>query len=69
MYRCAGEYCHAGRLFAKWPDAESLAKAKQGEVEKMIQSTGFFRSKATSIRESAADIVSEARRKGAGDDG
>src|SRR4051812_1595520 len=43
-------------LFKKYPTAEALAKAPQANVEKIIQSTGFFRSKAKSIRESAADI-------------
>ena len=46
-------------LFKKYPNAESLAKAPQGDVEKIIQTTGFFRSKAKSIRESAADIVNK----------
>ena len=46
-------------LFKKYPDAESLAKASQADVEKIIQTTGFFRSKAKSIRESAADIVAK----------
>jgi endonuclease III len=46
-------------LFKKYPNAESLAKAPQSDVEKMIQTTGFFRSKAKSIRESAADIVNK----------
>jgi len=44
-------------LFAKYPTAEALAKAPQEAVEKIIQTTGFFRSKAKSIRESAGDIV------------
>jgi endonuclease III len=44
-------------LFKKYPDAASLAKAPQPDVEKIIQTTGFFRSKAKSIRESASDIV------------
>jgi endonuclease III len=46
-------------FFKKYPNAESLAKAPQSDVEKMIQTTGFFRSKAKSIRESAADIVNK----------
>ncbi len=44
-------------LFKKYPTPESLAKAPQADVEKIIQSTGFFRSKAKSIRATAADIV------------
>src|SRR5262245_9951692 len=33
-------------LFARYPDAQALANAKQEELEQLIQSTGFFRSKA-----------------------
>ena len=46
-------------LFKKYPTPEALAKAPQAEVEAIIQSTGFFRSKAKSIRETAADIVAK----------
>jgi endonuclease-3 len=46
-------------LFAKYPTAADLAKAPQADVEKLVQTTGFFRSKAKSIRESAADIVTK----------
>src|ERR1041384_4294742 len=44
-------------LFKKYPTPETLARARQPDVEKLIQTTGFFRQKAKSIRESAADIV------------
>jgi endonuclease III len=44
-------------LFARWPDAPSLAAAPQAELEEMIRSTGFFRSKARAIRECCADIA------------
>ena len=44
-------------LFKKYPTAEAMAKAQQGDVEKIIQSTGFFRAKAKSIRSTATDIV------------
>jgi endonuclease-3 len=44
-------------LFARYPDAASLAAAPQAELEGMIRSTGFFRNKARSIRECCADIV------------
>jgi len=44
-------------LFARYPDAQSLAVAPQAEIETMIRSTGFFRNKARSIRECCADIV------------
>lgn len=36
-------------LFAKYPDAPSLAHADQGDVEEIIKSTGFYRNKAKSI--------------------
>lgn len=44
-------------LFARWPTPAALAAAAQGEVEKMIRSTGFFRAKAKSIRGCAAGLV------------
>jgi len=46
-------------LFKKYPSAKELAAAGTPELEKMIQSTGFFRSKAKSLKESAADIVAK----------
>ncbi|MCL2641209.1 MAG: endonuclease III [Phycisphaerales bacterium] len=46
-------------LFKKYPTPESLAQASQNDVEKIIRTTGFFRSKAKSIRESAADIIAK----------
>src|SRR5262252_8055879 len=36
-------------LFARYPDAAAFANADQAELERMIQSTGFFRNKAKSI--------------------
>lgn len=36
-------------LFARYPDAAAFANAEPAELEKMIQSTGFFRNKAKSI--------------------
>jgi endonuclease-3 len=36
-------------LFARYPDAASLAEAPIGEIEEIIKSTGFFRNKAKSI--------------------
>jgi endonuclease-3 len=46
-------------LFRKYPDAKALAAADQGELEKDIQSTGFFRNKAKSLRGMAAAIVEQ----------
>jgi endonuclease-3 len=36
-------------LFASYPDAQAFAAAEQKELEKAIQSTGFFRNKARNI--------------------
>ena len=44
-------------LFAKYPDAESLAIAKQRDIEKIIHSTGFFRAKAKNILGASRAIV------------
>src|SRR5688500_14315258 len=37
-------------LFAKYRDARAFADADLGELEKAIQSTGFFRAKAKNIK-------------------
>ena len=44
-------------LFARYPDAAALASARQEEVEELIRSTGFFRSKAKSLVGMAAALV------------
>ncbi len=44
-------------LFRKYGDAKALAGAQQEELEKDIQSTGFFRNKAKSLRGMAAGIM------------
>ncbi len=36
-------------LFARFPDAESMARADAAEVEEIIHPTGFFRAKAKSL--------------------
>jgi endonuclease III len=36
-------------LFARYPDARALAEATQEDVEAIVQSTGFFRSKAKNL--------------------
>jgi endonuclease-3 len=36
-------------LFARYPDAAAFAQADQAELERLIQSTGFFRNKARNI--------------------
>ncbi len=38
-----------GRLFETYPDAEALAAAERAEVERIIESTGYFRAKAAHI--------------------
>ncbi len=44
-------------LFARFPDAFSLAAAEPGEVEAIIHRTGFFRSKAKSLIGMATGLV------------
>jgi endonuclease III len=44
-------------LFAKYPTAERLARARQSDVEQIIKSTGFFRTKARNIINCAKDLV------------
>ena len=46
-------------LFARYPDAAALAQARQAQVEKLIQSTGFFRNKARSIIGMAQALVAD----------
>jgi endonuclease-3 len=46
-------------LFARFPDAARLAAAPQEEVEEIIRSTGFFRSKAKSLRGMASALVAD----------
>ena len=44
-------------LFAKYPDAASLAAAPLPDLEEIIRSTGFYRNKAKSIHACTTDIV------------
>jgi endonuclease III len=46
-------------LFARYPDAAAFAGAVPAELEKAIQSTGFFRNKARSIMTCCRDIVAK----------
>jgi endonuclease-3 len=46
-------------LFARYPDARALAKASNAELEPLIHSTGFFRSKARSLLGMATALVDE----------
>lgn len=47
------------QLFARYPDARTLADAEQNDVEEIIRSTGFFRMKARSLRGCSRAIVEE----------
>jgi endonuclease-3 len=44
-------------LFARYPTARALAEARQAEVEAIIRSTGFFRSKAKNLIGMARGLV------------
>ena len=44
-------------LFARYKTAAEFAESEPAELEKLIQSTGFYRNKAKSIREACKDIV------------
>jgi endonuclease III len=44
-------------LFARFPKSDDLANAPQEEVEQIIHSTGFFRSKARNIRGTARMLM------------
>ena len=46
-------------LFREYPTPEKLARSSQADVVRIIKSTGFFRSKATSIRGMAAKVADE----------
>ncbi len=48
-----------GELFRMWPTPEAMAEAPLPEIEEAIRTTGFFRNKARSIKESAQKIVDE----------
>jgi endonuclease-3 len=46
-------------LFARYPNPEALAAARQEEVEELIRSTGFFRNKAKSLIGMAQGLVAD----------
>jgi endonuclease III len=48
----------SARLFAKYPDARSLAAATPKQIERLIRETGFYHTKAKGIRASAREILS-----------
>jgi endonuclease-3 len=45
------------KLFRRYPAVQALAQAKQSELEDIIRSTGFFRSKATNLIGMARAVV------------
>jgi endonuclease III len=46
-------------LFARFPDATSLANADATELENLVHSTGFYRNKAKNIKSACQMIVSD----------
>ncbi len=46
-------------LFAKYPDAASLARAPLPELERLIRPVGFYRTKARNIRDCAEALLGE----------
>jgi endonuclease-3 len=46
-------------LFAKYPDARSLAGAPREKIERLIRSTGFYRMKARAIRAISRQLLEE----------
>jgi endonuclease III len=46
-------------LFERYPDAKAFAAAEREELEKAIQSTGFFRNKARSIQVCCTTLVEQ----------
>lgn len=46
-------------LFAKYPDVAALARADQEDVERIIKSCGFFRTKAKNIIAAARGLIAE----------
>jgi endonuclease-3 len=47
------------KLFAKYPDAQALARARQATLEKQIVSTGFFRQKAKALLGMSRSLVTD----------
>jgi endonuclease-3 len=44
-------------LFRRWPSAAEMARAPTPELERVIQSTGFFRSKAKNIKAASQGLL------------
>jgi endonuclease-3 len=48
-------------LFKKYPDAEAFAAAKLSDLERAVQTTGFFRNKAKNIKACCSELVASHR--------
>ena len=48
----------APALFKKYPNAATMAKARLGDLEKMVHSTGFYKNKSKSLKGAAQAISS-----------
>ena len=48
-------------LFARYPDPRALAQADQRELEALVKSTGFFRTKARNLIAMARDVVANSK--------
>lgn len=46
-------------LFARFPDARSIAESREGELEELIRSVGLYNSKAKNIRRCCRTLVDE----------
>lgn len=46
-------------LHARWPTPAALARAPQAAVEAVVKPSGFFRTKATALRRTAAAVVAD----------
>jgi endonuclease III len=46
-------------LFRKYPTPQALAQSSQTDVERIVQSTGFFRAKAKNLRAMAGKLVAD----------
>ncbi len=49
----------AAKLFSKYPNAKSLAKAPTREVQKLIKGAGFYKTKAARIKEISKAILEQ----------
>jgi endonuclease-3 len=55
------------KLFARWPDAQTLAQANQKDLEECVHSLGFYRNKARNLLGMARLVVDEYAGKIPGD--